>query len=102
VRVLKQKAPRRFRLERDLEKAAVRRAHARGYLTRKMNGLGFNAWPDRLVIWPRKNRQEYVEFKRWGEAPTPQQTDLHKTLREHGCKVHVCDNLEHFDEILNS
>jgi hypothetical protein len=91
---------RRFRLERDLEDYCVREAHRRGYLTRKMNGRGFRAWPDRLVLWPRGNRQEFVEFKQPGEEPTTLQAQLHKRLRKRGCKVHVCDNHEHFQRIL--
>lgn len=103
---------RRFRLERDLENAAVKRVHARGFVTRKMNGLGFSSWPDRLVIWPERlcmyshsrsfvyvARQEYVEFKLPGEEPTPLQLKLHRDLRALGCVVYVCDNLEHFDAI---
>lgn len=90
---------RRFRLERDLEAACVRHAHARGCLTRKINGRGFRAWPDRLVLWP-GGRAEFVELKRPGEEPTPLQRKLHRMLRELGFVVHVCDDFKDFQGII--
>ncbi len=94
---------RHFRLERDLENAAVRYAHQDlGFMSRKMNGLGFRAWPDRLFSWPRGNRQEFVEFKKPGEEPTPLQLKLHRMLRERGCVVHVIDNWVDFYAFVRS
>lgn len=92
--------PRVFRREADLERACVTVAHKRGFLTRKMNGRGFRAWPDRLVHWPRGGRMEYVELKLPGEEPTTLQAQLHKRLRKRGFRVHVCDNYDHFLKIL--
>lgn len=91
--------PRVFRLERDLEDACVRYSHERGCVTRKMNGRGFRAWPDRLVLFP-GNVHEFVEFKKPGEEPTPLQRKLHRMLRRLGHTVHVCDNFEDFTGIL--
>lgn len=91
--------PRVFRLERDLENACVRYAHVRGCLTRKMNGRGFRAWPDRLVLWPGEH-VEFVEFKLPDEEPTPLQAKLHRVLRKLGFTVHVCDSYEEFARII--
>jgi hypothetical protein len=94
---------RRFQLERDLEDAAVRYAHQElGFTSRKMNGLGFRAWPDRLFIWPKGNRQEYVEFKKVGEEPTVLQLQMHRLLRARGCVVHVVDNWVDFYAFVRS
>lgn len=79
---------RKFRLERDLENAAVRYSHQRGVLTRKMNGLGFRGWPDRLFLLPNE-RVEWVEFKLPGEEPTLVQLKVHRMLRKRGHRVHV-------------
>lgn len=105
-------ANKKYRLERDLENDAVRYAHReRGFMSRKMNGLGFRAWPDRLFIWPQTEmqrklklpaRQEYVEFKLPGEEPTPLQLKIHRMLRAMGCKVHVIDNWVDFYAVLGS
>jgi hypothetical protein len=70
-----------------------------------MNGLGFNAWPDRLFLGPRSNRGRsrplWVEFKRPGEAPTPLQRYIHADLRARGERVEVIDRLENFKDLIH-
>ena len=77
-------------LERDIEKSACKQIRALGGLTRKMNGLGFRSWPDRLIIG--NGFAFWIEFKRPGEEPTPLQKKLHKQLRKLGQKVYVLDS----------
>lgn len=97
-----QVAQRAFRIERDFENAAVRYAHGeRGFTSRKMNGLGFRGWPDRLFIWPKGNRMEWVEFKQPGEEPTPVQRKVHRMLRARGNVVHVVDNWVDFYVVIH-
>jgi len=91
-----------------LEARAVKRAKERGWLARKMNGLGYMAWPDRLFIpKPLSKRHHsrvrpfWVEFKRRGEKATPLQARLHRELTKRGELVYVIDTFEDFCEIFN-
>lgn len=106
------RAPRRRRRrEASIEEACRLDALALGWVSRKMNGFGFNAWPDRLFLPPRvrkgaqygKRRQRFwVEFKREGEEPTTNQSDIHQDLYERGEEVHVCQTRAEFTRILNA
>lgn len=73
-------------------------AAAVGWESRKMNGLGFRSWPDRLFLPPRVRtkkqgaalgRRFYVEFKKPGEESTPDQTRVQNELRERGETVYA-------------
>lgn len=105
---LRNKKPRK-ELERKIEKRCDKRAKERGWQSRKMNGLGFNHWPDRLYLMPMKRKANgvkpqgvlWVEFKRVGEEPTEGQGDMHRELRARGQRVEVIDNLHDFEELLN-
>lgn len=98
--------PRKRKLERNVEDRAVRHAKERGWVARKMNGLGFRSWPDRLFLPPHSERRHHllvrafwVEFKRPGEEPTPDQARVHRDLRARGEVVHVCDSFDAFVEV---
>lgn len=65
-----------------------------GGVTRKMNGMGFNSWPDRICLKPGVVRPLWVEFKRRGMKATPLQKENHKMLRRMGQAVVVCDTYE--------
>jgi hypothetical protein len=67
---------------------------ADGGEARKMNGLGYMSWPDRLVLRPGVERALWVEFKREGEDLTPSQKDMHKKLKRLGQRVVTCWTLE--------
>lgn len=82
-------------LERTIEDACLRRANKNGWMSRKMNGMGFNSWPDRLFIAPNGDHI-YVEFKRPGQKPTTKQLALHKRMTQQGCTVLVVDNTQDF------
>lgn len=114
---------RRGESEAALEHWCVGKAKERGWVSRKMNGLGFRDWPDRLFIRPLKlisrhsrqllpaalsprrgwtyQRPVWVELKRRGEVPTLNQSVLHKMLRDRGEDVRVIDTKEAFVELLN-
>lgn len=86
-------------LERDLEQRCVDLAQGRRWLTRKLNGLGYMAWPDRWFIAPTRAcaiPEFLVEFKRRGEVPTPLQWRMIRDLRRRGVKVFVIDTYEKF------
>ncbi len=76
------------RLEKSAEGAVNRHAKKLKILRRKMNGFGFNSWPDQLYLGTKK-RFVWIEFKRVGKEPTPLQAEMHKTLRFLGHKVLV-------------
>jgi hypothetical protein len=62
---------------------------------RKMNGMGKRDWPDRLFLFAH-GHSVFVEFKRFGESPTPKQAKMHKRLRKLGHIVLVIDRVEQF------
>jgi hypothetical protein len=99
----------RKRKEASIEADCRAHAHARGWTSRKMNGFGFRAWPDRLFIPPvwkrvskstslRQGKTFWVEFKRPGEEPTEEQWRLIFDLRKRGERVYVCHDMEEFIE----
>jgi hypothetical protein len=90
-------------LESYIEDTSRDHASSHGWVSRKMNGLGFNSWPDRLFIPPKKTRfgnKFWVEFKRLGEVPTPAQANMIKDLRDRGETVYVIDNVADFKRVL--
>lgn len=105
------------RSEKSIEQACVKMAKAKNWESRKMNGLGFRDWPDRLFIPPPfknfrstygfgasrvlpKGERFWVEFKRKGKEPTPSQWKRINDLRARGECVNVIDNVEIFKEVL--
>lgn len=83
-----------FELEADLEKQAIRFARKRGWYTRKYKSAGRRAAPDRIFI--RDGSVLFVEFKRLGNAPTEQQYEEIKQLKEAGADVIWLDSIEDF------
>ncbi len=76
--------------ESSIEKAFLRQMRKHGVLTRKMNGEGFRAWPDRLIVLYKQHL--YIEFKRPGGEATEAQQDIHDRLRALGHRVKVYDD----------
>lgn len=82
-------------LERVIERNAIRqikRAYP-GTLVRKVNGMGFRGWPDRLFIFP-NGVVVFIEFKRVGGKLTQLQAQIHRELKELGHHVIVSDNAD--------
>ena len=79
-------------LERDIEKAVCDYAREAGMLVYKFTSPNRAAVPDRLLITP-KGTSWFIEFKRAGQKPTPQQQREHERLREHKVMVFVVDNV---------
>jgi hypothetical protein len=73
------------------EKKFVQRARELGWLTRKMNGVGFRNWPDQLCI---VSRTEWIffEFKKVGAKPRPAQLAFFKELQNKGILVYAVDS----------
>ena len=83
--------------ERTIEAGFVRTARALGCLVYKLTER--NA-PDRLLVTPR-NRIAFVELKRPGAKPRPEQEYEHERLRARGLAVYVVDSRERGIEVLS-
>jgi hypothetical protein len=75
-------------LESSIERSLVAMARSLGCLTYKLHERGA---PDRLFITP-KNQAFFVEFKRPGAKPRPEQEYEHARLRARGLAVYVVDS----------
>ena len=78
-------------LESDLERAAKAYAKERGWWTCKFVSPGMRGVPDDVFI--RDGLVLWVEFKRKGELPRPQQVKRIREMEAHGAQVRVIDNL---------
>jgi hypothetical protein len=79
-------------LERNVEHPITDYAKERGCLSRKMNGLGYAGWPDRMFIGP-KGEIGFLELKRPGQVPTALQAAMIIELRGRGVKADWTDNV---------
>lgn len=86
-------------------------ARERGWEGRKMNGLGYAAWPDRLFLPPHNGKKKFgaiaarrfwVEFKRPGEGLTPRQAEMHVDLKARGEDVYTCESRAGFEALLKA
>lgn len=57
---------------------------------RKLKWIGRNGAPDRFCYW--QGISAFIEVKRPGEQPTPQQAREHARLRAAGLHVYVVDS----------
>ena len=80
-------------LERDVEKALVKRVKELGGLCEKFVSLNNRAVPDRLVTLPGKPMM-LVELKAPGKKPTKLQEKDHAKRRALGVKVLVIDTVD--------
>lgn len=85
-------------LERDIEKALVKRVKAAGGEVRKVQWPGRAGAPDRVVMLP--GQLVWVELKRPGAKPRLQQLLEHERMRRMGQTVLVIDSLEAIEEVL--
>jgi hypothetical protein len=83
--------------ERSIERACVNIANKLGlYLLKISEPKGRCGIPDRLLIAP-SGKYLFIEFKRpfLGRLSLPQEHQM-KKLKELGCDVRVCDNVDSF------
>ncbi|WP_373089337.1 VRR-NUC domain-containing protein [Zhongshania sp.] len=83
-------------LERDIERALVKRVKTLGGMAEKFTSPGRRSVPDRLVTLP-EGRVIFVELKAPGKKPTDNQLRDHQRRIELGCDVRVIDSLEAVD-----
>ena len=78
-------------LERQIEESVCQYARDAGMLVYKFTSPNRAAVPDRLLITP-KGTSWFIEMKRSGQKPTPQQQREHDRLRGHNVMVFVVDS----------
>jgi hypothetical protein len=83
-------------LERDIEKALIRKVKSLGGMCEKYTSPSRRSVPDRLVSLP-GGRIIFVELKAPGKKPTENQKRDHEKRRALGCDVRVIDCLEEVD-----
>jgi hypothetical protein len=84
--------------EAGIEADGVAYAVARGWKHKK---IGTNSWPDHLFV-KEVRRVKFVEFKRPGEKPRPNQAKRLKELREMGFECHVVDRKEQYANVFGA
>lgn len=87
-------------LEKDIEGKAVAYGRSLGYDMRKYTSPSHRSVPDRMCLHDFKTII-YIEFKREGEAPSPQQEIEIRKLRMRGFDVYVIDNVEDAKRVLD-
>lgn len=94
--------------EAEVESYLTARVRQHGGEVRKVKWLGRNGAPDRLVMFPTEQLTEtltipgthaFVELKRPGEKPRPNQLREHDRLRACGFTVLVIDSFEGVDAL---
>lgn len=87
--------------ERDVERSLVKRVEAAGGLAWKFTSPGRRGVPDRVVMLPGR-APEFVELKRKGQRPRPDQIRQHERMRTAGAVVHVIDDAAGIDRLLEA
>lgn len=77
--------------ESTIENRFVKEAHRLGCKTRKLNGMGNNHWPDRLVLVP-GGETLLIEFKKPGGVLSEGQAAWHEDAKLMGHYPIVFDN----------
>lgn len=84
--------------EASIEKYLLKRAKAAGLLVRKVQWVGHNHAPDRIVMSP--GLTVWVELKAPGKTAAPGQAREHARMIAHGQNVIVIDSREGVDELI--
>lgn len=84
--------------ESKIEQYLVTRCNAAGILQRKLEYIGRNGAPDRLLI--KDGKVTFCELKTLKGKVLPLQRLEHVLLRQHMAKVYVVRSIEEVDEML--
>ena len=85
--------------ESQIEQYLVDMATRLGAEVRKVQWIGRNGAPDRIVMLP-DGRVIWVELTAPGKKPSPVQIREHARMARVGQRVHVVDSMESVDEVL--
>lgn len=86
-------------LESKIEKAVKAYAKTKGWLSYKFSSPAQKGVPDQVFIG--HGQVIFIEFKRLGGQPSPLQSKIHATMREHGAKIYVIDSIDAGKELFN-
>lgn len=88
-------------LEKEIEKALVKKVKALGGLCIKFTSPSMMGIPDRVVLLP-KGKLGFVELKRPGGKARPIQLKRIKDFKKLGFKVFILDEKEKIDEVIKA
>lgn len=77
--------------EKAVENKSCDTARAHGWLPRKYKSPARRAAPDRMFI--KEGRVVFIEYKRVGKVPTPQQRLEAAKMLDHGAEVYWTDSV---------
>lgn len=78
-------------LEKGIEESGKRHGNDLGFISRKFTSPARRSVPDQIFMID--GVAFFIEYKRWGQRPTPNQLDEHEKLRAAGMRVYVVDNV---------
>ena len=87
--------------EKTLERKLSRLVKERGGYCFKFLPMHVNGIPDRICLLP-GGRMFFAEMKSTGDKADPLQKVWHKRLRRLGFDVHVIDNSDYLNEVLQT
>jgi len=81
-------------LEKDIEKALIKRVKHLGGIAEKFTSPGRRSVPDRVITLPPDGRIIFVELKAPGKKPTDNQKRDHIRRKALGCDIRVINSME--------
>lgn len=87
--------------EKQIEQKLAKRVKALGGIALKLNPLGMDGIPDRLILMP-KGIAFFVETKAPGKKPRALQVNRMKQLERLGFACFVLDDDEQIDEVIKN
>lgn len=88
-------------LEKDIERKVCDYAKKRGCLVRKFTSPAHRSVHDRIIVAP-GGIVGFLEFKRPGNRPTPQQAHEIKLFADQGCHSDWVDNVQSGKEFVDN
>jgi hypothetical protein len=85
-------------LESDLQADIIDFAHVRGWFCEKVESRSGRGIMDLYAL--RRGRHVWIEVKRLGEVPRPQQAKRAREMKAQGAEVYAVDSLDRAREIL--
>lgn len=86
-------------LEKEVEGYLEKQVTANGGWSAKFISVNLRGVPDRIISFPHTGPL-FIELKRPGEKPRPQQVYRINEMRKYGCTVFVVDTKEKVDRLI--